>query len=99
MVNPDEFHAALLCGPVRLILSQFRQVPRHHHSEQENEIFRDFMVETVTQEFERDDAFFTLPFTILFFLTFVLVVMTHLRMFERQQVESSLELWTGAWGE
>jgi len=59
-----------------------------------SKISRQFFKDTVRRQAARNDAFFTLPITIIYIICFFLLVIDHLNIFQRHQLETSLEDWT-----
>jgi len=51
------------------------------------------LLQSVARRVARDDSFFTLPFTVVQLLLFIGLVDKHLRIFQRQELESALEDW------
>merc|ERR1719238_2683484 len=47
---------------------------------------------------ERDDSFRTLPFSLFFICIFIFLVISHLKVWERQQVERGLGWWMQNYG-
>jgi len=47
---------------------------------------------------DRDDAFFTLPFSLVYIAIFIFLVIAHLKVWERQQVERGLYNWITGYG-
>lgn len=56
-------------------------------------VSRDLMVESVRWSVERDDAFQSLPFSLILLAVFVVLVILHLGIWERQQVERAVMEW------
>mmetsp|Transcript_43641 Transcript_43641/g.100950 ORF Transcript_43641/g.100950 Transcript_43641/m.100950 type:complete len:767 (+) Transcript_43641:51-2351(+) len=61
--------------------------------QREPEVTRLLLVEKLAWRVNRDDAFCTLPFTMIYILVFIGWVSTHLHLERRFNVESALEKW------
>jgi len=58
-----------------------------HHVE------REFLVGGVVRRVQRDDAFGTLPMTVCYMIVFCILVVYHLQIWRRQELERGLEEW------
>jgi len=56
-------------------------------------ISRTFFAESVKSMVEREDAFLTLPYTLVYLVIFMSLIILHLRIWQRQVVEEGLEEW------
>lgn len=56
-------------------------------------ITREDLVDAVSKRNARDDSFFTLPFTVFQLFLFIVLIIQHLQIFERQELESALQEW------
>lgn len=62
-------------------------------------IDRDLFVDRVVWRVQRDDAFGTLPVTLIYMVVFMFLVMYHLQIWNRQEMERGLEAWISGAGE
>jgi len=59
---------------------------------------RDFFVNRMVWRVNRDDSFTTLPTTLVYLIVFMLLVIFHLQIFKRQQVQTGMEEYLGQFG-
>jgi hypothetical protein len=86
-ITAEQFHSALLCPPVVEMIAAKRENALKPH------ITRRWMCSRISRRVERDDAFATLPLTLLHLVVLMSLLVSHLRIWERQQLERSLEAW------
>lgn len=59
--------------------------------EKDQKVTRDEFVHEVARMVDRDDAFMTLPLTIVYLAIFVYLIQGHLRIYERRSMENAME--------
>jgi len=112
-IGADYFHSFLTIGPLRWMLKESAMTseapgmgPTGTHASGSDEgpqgeptsVPRDFMVSRLQWRTSRDEAFRTLPFIVIYFLTFLTLVITHLRVWDRQMLERAMEGHVAGWG-
>eukprot|EP00929_Paragymnodinium_shiwhaense_P012950 TRINITY_DN120820_c0_g1_i1.p1 TRINITY_DN120820_c0_g1~~TRINITY_DN120820_c0_g1_i1.p1 ORF type:complete len:847 (+),score=201.01 TRINITY_DN120820_c0_g1_i1:197-2737(+) len=88
MVTAEEIHQALT-GPAIGFFQQMRM-----KESTTSTVTREFFVEQVAFDCDRNDAFMDLPKSAIYLLVFLFLVTGHLRVSERHLLETSLEAWT-----
>lgn len=97
-VTPEELLRALKAGPLKDHMKGLQKDNQARKMLEEMlglsaEVDRDLLVERLKWIVGRDDAFRTLPFSLLYLSFFIFLVVAHLRIWERQQVEQGLQSW------
>jgi len=98
LVTPEEVTRAFRNPVIKL---QVAQLHRNYRVKKEfvvsqgvgAEVNRELLVERLGWRVRRDDAFASLPFSSLFTVLFLSLVVSHLQIWNRQQVERGLESW------
>merc|ERR1740130_213091 len=70
-------------GPVQAFMKK--------RQEKDQQVTRDEFVHEVARMVDRDDAFMTLPITIVYMAIFVYLIQGHLRIYERRSMENAME--------
>jgi len=96
-VSPAEFLKALK-GPVKDTLKKMQRenVLKKEFEEKFGlnfQVPRELMLERLGWSVRRDDAFRSLPFSLVYICIFSFIVISHLMIWERQQHERGLEAW------
>eukprot|EP00928_Gymnodinium_smaydae_P094689 TRINITY_DN7992_c0_g2_i1.p1 TRINITY_DN7992_c0_g2~~TRINITY_DN7992_c0_g2_i1.p1 ORF type:complete len:844 (+),score=196.04 TRINITY_DN7992_c0_g2_i1:104-2533(+) len=105
MILPDEFCTALTSGEMRMHLRFMKEAANleemfdDEQRKQLSEVSREVLVDNVSQYVSRDDAFCTLPFSLLYILLFTALVIFRLDISPRFQVEKDIEEWVAGYGE
>lgn len=102
-IAPEEFHTAMKAGPV---VETLKRVQYENKVKKELElkfglgipVDRDLMVDRLKWSVERDDAFRTLPFSLVYIVIFIFLVIAHLQIWPRQQLERSTVNWIEGYG-
>lgn len=112
-IGADYFHSFLTIGPLRWMLKESAepgmgssQSSVSHQASVIDEatgpeptsVSREFMVGRLQWRTGRDEAFRTLPFIGIYFLVFLTLVITHLRIWDRQMLERAMEGHVSGWG-
>lgn len=102
-IGADMFHSAITTGPLRRLIFdvQRQETVKEMLTKQKDaamEISKEFMLEKFDWRVARDESFATLPFSLLYLLVFILLVICHLRIWERQRIERSMEEHIIGWG-
>lgn len=105
-VSFAELHKALTdaAGAIRLSIERNQQkatVRQSHMEEQKltGAMTRDLLKEKLEWRVSRDDAFKALPFTLAYLVVFVGLVIVHLQINRRNNVERAIESWVENYGE
>lgn len=99
--GPEAFYSAVTAGPLRrLLFDQHRQEVVHERQKKEEQgvVTRSFLLDRLSWRTERDDCFVTLPFSFVYMTIFILLVVLHLRTWERAQIEKVMEEHMEGWG-
>jgi len=92
LLTDREIFEVLTKGPG---LEKFMHARAKNPTALENmKVTREEFLESVVDRVNRDDAFISLPITLLYILLFIYLVMGHLRIYDRQLMEKSLEAYT-----
>jgi len=99
----EELYRALTAGPVKDHLKRLQRENRlkqqfEHALGINQQVERKLMVERLRWSVEKDDAFKTLPFSLVYICIFIFLVIAHLKVWERQQVERGLQSWITGYG-
>lgn len=95
------FHSALTTGPLRRLVHDVQRqaaVATKDNDASQAPVSRQFMLERFEWRVSRDESFRTLPFSMVYLSVFVGLVILHLRIWERQQVERAMENHIAGWG-
>jgi hypothetical protein len=68
------------------------------HKVEEGAIERDFFADRIAWRVNRDDAFATLPYTFVYFIVFMLLIIFHLQIYTCHRLEQGQESWFINWG-
>eukprot|EP00747_Dinoflagellata_sp_TGD_P211067 gnl/TRDRNA2_/TRDRNA2_84271_c0_seq1.p1 gnl/TRDRNA2_/TRDRNA2_84271_c0~~gnl/TRDRNA2_/TRDRNA2_84271_c0_seq1.p1 ORF type:complete len:863 (+),score=177.80 gnl/TRDRNA2_/TRDRNA2_84271_c0_seq1:187-2775(+) len=101
VITPEYFLEATTVGPLRRLLKDMQKtaaLKKQYEEGQAVTVSRDFMIERLDWRTARDDAFRTLPFSLVYLMVFIGLVITHLRIWERQQLERAMEDHIAGWG-
>jgi len=103
VITADELLRALR-GPVKAALKRMQHENRikkefEHSLGLHLDVNRSLLVDRLKWSVGRDDAFRTLPFSLVFICVFIFLVVAHLMIWERQQLERGLEAWVDGYGE
>jgi hypothetical protein len=103
-VTVDELYRALTSGPVKEHLKRLQRENRLKHQFEQAlginaQVDRDLMVKSLKNTVEKDDAFKTLPHSMVSIGIFIFLVVAHLKVFPRQQVERGLVNWLTGYGQ
>lgn len=96
LICTQELLSALLAAPVRHLVKHLQRemlevsqrIASSHCA-----IDRDFLLQKLDKRVRRDDAFFTLPFALGLLVVLCILVILHLQVWKRKQVEWGLENW------
>eukprot|EP00928_Gymnodinium_smaydae_P036530 TRINITY_DN25521_c0_g1_i1.p1 TRINITY_DN25521_c0_g1~~TRINITY_DN25521_c0_g1_i1.p1 ORF type:complete len:931 (-),score=236.53 TRINITY_DN25521_c0_g1_i1:16-2808(-) len=103
-VSADELFRALTEGAVKQHLRRMQtnnriQAMLADLTGESAVISRDLMIDRINFSVERDDAFRTLPVTMFYLGVFIALVILHLNIMERQEVERGVEEWVMGFAE
>jgi hypothetical protein len=101
-ITCEEFYKAVK-GPLKKTMKQHQKTSRLKHELQQRFEFaapvtRNLMVDSLKETISRDDAFRTLPSTLMYISIFTFLAVVHLKIYERQQLERGLEAWMESYG-
>lgn len=102
-VTAQELYKALTAGPVKEHLKRLQRENRLKHQFEaalgiNAPVERQFMVESIKRSVDKDDSFKTLPISLVNLIIFIFLVVAHLKIWERQQVERGLQNWIEGYG-
>jgi hypothetical protein len=96
LVSAQQFHRAMNMVSIRTLLKHVHQDMLQRRDLLEHKdvhVERDFFVNRVNWRVDRDDAFATLPMACLYLLIFMCLVVYHLQIWRRQELERGIESW------
>eukprot|EP00928_Gymnodinium_smaydae_P053685 TRINITY_DN37615_c0_g1_i1.p1 TRINITY_DN37615_c0_g1~~TRINITY_DN37615_c0_g1_i1.p1 ORF type:complete len:884 (-),score=146.04 TRINITY_DN37615_c0_g1_i1:205-2856(-) len=102
-VEPEEMLSSLQTGPVAAFIQGLRKKKAHKDNFAERmgynaPVLRDFLVERLEWRVGRDDAFRTLPFSLIYATIFLLLVSFHLNIAGRHRTEFGMEEFIKGYG-
>jgi hypothetical protein len=102
-IGPEYFHSAISTGPLRRLLlevSRQNEVAKKLKEQDDGKtiVDKEFMLARFEWRVSRDESFQTLPFSLVYLMVFISLVICHLRVWERQQVERAMEGHIIGWG-
>lgn len=99
-VGVAELHKGLTGGAIRQLLKQLHRDKYLRQGSMDTvQVRRDLFLDRIVRKVNKNDALATLPITLVFTIVFTLLLIFHLRIWERQQVERGLERWLRDHGE
>jgi len=105
IITAKQFHRAIQVRSVQTLLKHVYQDKQLRHDEdyevreaarrelEQQQVERSFLVDRVVWRVNRDDAFATLPLTALYLIIFMILVVYHLQVWRRQELERGIEAW------
>lgn len=111
-LTAEELHESIRHGAVKFIYQHLHRDDalfgmhggRVHHEKSldKPDVTRELLCDRVEWRVNRDDAFLTLPYAISYMMLFLLMVSTHLRVWERHRLQNAMEQyivnWSKDWG-
>lgn len=102
-VTPEELKRALTAGPLKEHLKRLQRGNQLRIQFEKSlgvnaKVKRDLLIDWLNYIINRDDAFRTLPVSLVYISIFIFIVITHLKVFERQQLENGLAGWMEGYG-
>jgi len=103
-VRVDELYRAIKSNHFKDHLLQLQKEARARKQLDKNvgnfhfAITRDLLLERLKWRVNRDDSFKTLPFSLMVLMIFIGLVITHLQVWRRQQVQRGVEAWIEGYG-
>jgi len=104
LVNMSELQRALASGPFKEHLCQLQREAAAKQQLEMNmgqhafAITREILLERLNWRVNRDDSFRTLPLSLVMLLVFITLVIMHLQVWNRQQLQRGIELWIDGYG-
>lgn len=105
IITAEQFYYGINVTSVQTLLKQvyadkmrrrddaYYSKKRNSYDIQHEQVERSFFVDRVVWRVNRDDAFATLPLTGLYLILFMILVVYHLQIWRRQELERGIEAW------